>query len=118
MPTGANIVNQLTNVTTAPATGVGALTTISFGGSQVLQAVANLYLDITLADPTNTGSPANFEVQVFGSIQGADNLLASITQAGLTTVNAPSPITYWRADLISLSGGVAPKISVNGVAGE
>jgi hypothetical protein len=71
-----------------------------------------------LEDPTNTGPAATFEVQVSGGMQSTNTILGTITEPGLVTINAPSPITYWIADLISLSGGTAPKISVVGVAGE
>lgn len=118
MATGSFVINQLANATTAPTTGIGGTCDISFGGSQVLQAVPNIYLEVILKDPTNVGAPATFEVEILGNIQGAANVLATLTSPGLFTVQAASPITYWQANLVSLSGGTAPSISVNGVAAE
>lgn len=118
MATGSNVINSLLNAT-APGTGAPSNAVVSFGGTQVLQACPNIYLEVILSDPTNTGSPATFEVQIHGGIQSTNNAIGSpITVPGLYTITADSPITFWRADLISLSGGTAPAITVNGVAGE
>lgn len=118
MSTGSGVIQQLVNVSVAPATGAGSNCEISFGGNQVLQACTNFYVEVTISDPTNTGAPATFEVQLVGGIQSTNNVIGTITSTGLATVTCSSPVTYWRADLISLSGGVAPKITVFGIAGQ
>ena len=119
MATGNTVIYQLANVNTAPTQGNCALCVVSFGGEAVLQACSNFYIEVILSDPTNTGTPAVFEVQLYGGIQGADNEIGSpITAPGLYTVTSSSPVTEWTADLLSLSGGTDPHISVNGVAGE
>lgn len=118
MSTGSYVVNQLSNAS-SPVNGSGSNCFVSFGGSQVLQACSNFYIEVILRDPQNTSSvPASFSVQLTGGIQGVANPLgAPITAPGLYTITASSPVTYWQANLESLSGGVAPTISVNGVAG-
>jgi hypothetical protein len=119
MATGSAIVSSLYDATAVPTVGAQQNTQVSFGGSQVLQACANLYLEVILTDPSNTGAPASFSVQVLGGIGIADNPIGSpITSPGLVTITATSPITTWQANLTSLSGGVAPSITVRGVAGE
>jgi hypothetical protein len=118
MSTGSFVINQLANATVVPTIGTGSTCNVSFGGSQVLQAVPNLYLEVILKDPTNVGAPATFEVEIVGGIQTANNVLGTITTPGLTTIQTSSPITFWQANLVSLSGGTAPSISVNGVAAE
>jgi len=119
MATGSTVFTALSNATTAPTTGVLQTVSISFGGQAVLQATSTLYLDVELSDPTNTGDPATFSVQVNGGIGNANNPIGTpITVVGPVTVLANSPITEWQLVLTSLTGGVAPSITVRGVAGE
>ena len=119
MATGNAIVSSLYNASVVPTQGAVQNTQISFGGTAILQACPNVYLEVLLNDPTNTGEPASFSVQMYGGIGAADTPIASpITSPGLLTLTAPSPITQWQAVLTSLSGGVSPSIIVRGVAGE
>jgi hypothetical protein len=119
MATGNTILTSLNNASVAPTEGTAEVAIVSFGSSGVLQACSNLYLEVFLSDPTNEGAAATFEVQIVGGIQSTDNLLGSpITETGLNTVTASSPFTTWQANLVSLSGGTAPTITVRGVAGE
>jgi hypothetical protein len=118
MATGSAIISSLNNAS-APISGTPENTQISFGGAQVLQAVSNLYLEVILADPTNTGPDASFEVQIVGGIGTINSQIGTaITAKGLVSVESSSPITTWQANLVSLSGGVAPTVTVRGVAGE
>ncbi len=118
MATGSTVVNQL-SATSAPTSGNGAICAISFGGTAVLQACKTFYIEVDLLDPANTDTPASFEVQLVGGINAISvNIGAAITMPGVYTIIADSPVTYWSADLVSLSGGVSPRVVVNGLAGE
>lgn len=118
MATGSNVGLTLAGVTSAPTNGSNQQALVSFGGSQVLQGCTNIFVDVVLSDPTNTGSPATFEIDIVGGIQTTQTVLGTITEPGLATIVAPSAVTNWQANLISLSGGTAPTITVRGLAGE
>lgn len=117
MPTASNVVTQFSNAS-APVSGSGSPCEVSFGGANVAQACSNIYLEIDLNDPTNTGTPATFQVDIKGGINSTNISIGSYTAAGLYTVTAPNPINYWQANLVSLTGGVAPTVSVRGITGE
>jgi hypothetical protein len=118
MPTG-NYISLPLNASSAPTLGALQQATVSFGGAAVLQACTNLYLEVILSDPTNTGDPATFEVQIMAGMGDINNPIGGpIAATGLTTVTASSPFTAWTANLVALSGGVSPVVTVRGVAGE
>lgn len=119
MPTGNNIATPLIGTAVAPTTGPVQQALVSFGGSNVLQACTSMYLEVVLNDPTNTGDPATFSIQPMVGFSDAANPIGEpITTTGLMTVTSFSPFTHWTMELLSLSGGTAPTITVRGVAGE